>query len=105
MTKLFSRILFYGLALLVSYLLFRVLYWFSDFLYLISYYVVGYRKKVVRNNLKNSFPILSTTELTSIKKMFYSHFTDFLVESAKSFTISENQIMKRCSIINPELPN
>ena len=105
MTKLFSRILFYGLALPVSYLPFRVLYWFSDFLYLICYYIVGYRKKVVRNNLKNSFPNLSDTELKSIEKKFYRHFTDFLVESAKSFSISENEIMKRCSIINPELPN
>lgn len=105
MSKLFSRILFYGLALPVSYLPFRVLYWFSDFLYLICYYIVGYRKKVVRNNLTNSFPNLSDTELKSIEKKFYRHFTDFLVESAKSFTISENEIMKRCSIINPELPN
>jgi len=105
MTKLFSRILFYGLAIPVSYLPFRVLYWFSDFLYIICYYIVGYRKKVVQNNLKNSFPDLSDSELKSIEKKFYRHFTDFLVESAKSFTISEKEIIKRCSIINPEFPN
>ena len=105
MTKTFSRILFYGLAIPVSYLPFRVLYWFSDFLYIICYHIIGYRKEVVRNNLKNSFPNLSESEIITIEKKFYHHFTDFLVESAKSFTISKKQIIKRCSIVNPELPN
>ena len=105
MTNFFSRILFYGLALPISYLPFRVLYWFADFLYIICYYLIGYRKKVVRKNLKNSFPELSDSELKVIEKKFYHHFADFLVESAKSFTISEKNIQNRCSIINPELPN
>jgi KDO2-lipid IV(A) lauroyltransferase len=105
MTNFFSRILFYGLALPISYLPFRVLYAFSDFLYIISYHIIGYRKEVVRKNLKNSFPQLSEIEIISIEKKFYRHFTDFLVESAKSFTISEKDIKNRCSIVNPELPN
>ncbi len=105
MTNLFSRILFYGVAIPVSYLPFRVLYWFSDFLYIICYHIIGYRKEVVRNNLKNSFPKLSESEIITIEKKFYHHFTDFLVESAKSFTISKKEIIKRCSIVNPELPN
>lgn len=105
MANFFSRILFYGLALPISYLPFRVLYWFSDFLYIICYYIVGYRKKVVRQNLKNSFPNLSSEALFLIEKRFYHHFTDFIVESVKSFTISEVEIQKRCAIINPELPH
>ncbi len=105
MSKLFSRILFYGLALPISYLPFRMLYWFSDLLYVIAYYIVGYRKKVVQDNLKKSFPYLTDSELKVIEKNFYHHFTDFLVESVKSLTISEDNIQKRCSIINPELPN
>lgn len=105
MTSFFSRILFYGLALPVSYLPFGVLYLLSDCLYIICYHIIGYRRKVVRNNLKNSFPLLSETERKSIEKKFYHHFTDFLVESAKSLTISEKEIMNRCSITNPELPN
>ena len=101
----FSRILFYCVAIPVSYLPFRVLYWFSDFLYIIFYHLIGYRKEVVRNNLKNSFPELSESEIITIEKKNYDHFTDFLVESAKSFSISEKEIIKRCSIVNPELPN
>lgn len=105
MTNFFSRILFYGLALPISYLPFGVLYTLSDSLYVICYHIIGYRKKVVSVNLKNSFTFLSETERKTIKKKFYHHFTDFLVESLKSLTISEKEIMKRCSITNPELPN
>ena len=94
MTNSFSRILFYCVAIPVSYLPFRVLYWFSDFLYIICYHLIGYRKEVVRNNLKNSFPELSESEIIIIEKKFYHHFTDFLVESAKSFSISEKEIIK-----------
>lgn len=104
MTNSFSRILFYGIVIPVSYLPFKVLYWFSDFLYIICYHVIGYRKDVVRKNIKNSFPELPESEIITIEKKFYHHFTDFLVESAKSFTISKQEIIKRCSIVNPELP-
>ncbi len=105
MTNSFSRILFYGVVIPVSFLPFTVLYWFSDFLYIICYHIIGYRKDVVRNNIKNSFPELSESDIITIEKKFYHHFTDFLVESAKSFTISKQEIIKRCSIVNPELPN
>ena len=53
--NLLSKILYYGLVIPISYLPFRVLYWLADFVYLLAYYVVGYRKKIVRKNLKNSF--------------------------------------------------
>ncbi len=105
MTDLFSKILYYGIARPISYLPFRVLYWLSDFLYIVAYYVVGYRKKVVRQNLKNSFPKLSEEELKRIEKAFYRHFVDFLVESVKSLTISNKAILERCAILNPEIVN
>lgn len=99
-----SKVLYYGLVIPISYLPFRVLYLLSDFLYIIAFYVVGYRKKVVWNNLKNSFPKKTDKELKRIQKAFYRHFTDFLVESVKTLTISNEEILKRCAILNPELP-
>jgi Kdo2-lipid IVA lauroyltransferase/acyltransferase len=104
MSNFFSRILYFILVLPISYLPFRLLYLISDVLYLFTYYIVGYRRKVVYNNLKNSFPELDGKQLKRIEKSFYKHFTDFLVESVKSITISEKTIKERCAIINPELP-
>lgn len=99
-----SKVLYYGLVIPISYLPFRVLYLLSDFLYIIAFYLVRYRKKVVWNNLKNSFPNKTDKELKRIQKAFYRHFTDFLVESVKTLTISNDEILKRCAILNPELP-
>ena len=48
----------------------KVLYVLSDFLYLLVYHVIKYRRKVVRNNLKNSFPQKSQEEILKIEKEF-----------------------------------
>lgn len=69
------------------------------------YYVLGYRKKVVLENLKLSFPEKSPEEIIEISKKFFKHFTDLLMESVKAFTISEKQILKRYKYKNPELIN
>lgn len=87
----------------ISHLPYRVLYFVSNIVYLFTYYIIGYRKKVVRKNLTNSFPHLSHAELLSIEKKFYKHFADFLVESAKSVSISDKAIKERCALINPEI--
>lgn len=91
------------LVIPISHLPYRVLYFVSNIVYLFTYYIIGYRKKVVRKNLTNSFPHLSHAELLSIEKKFYKHFADFLVESAKSVSISDKAIKERCALINPEI--
>lgn len=69
------------------------------------YYVVGYRKKVVLQNLRNSFPEKSEKECIEINKKFYRHFCDLVVESLKAFTISKKQVSKRVICTNPEVIN
>ena len=69
------------------------------------YYILGYRKKVVLNNLKLSFPEKSDEELKVISKKFFKHFIDLIMESVKAFSISEKQILKRYKYKNPELVN
>ncbi|MDX1652451.1 MAG: lipid A biosynthesis acyltransferase [Brumimicrobium sp.] len=103
MSKLLSAVIYYLLVIPISYLPFRVLYFVSDIVYLILYYIVGYRKKVVRENLKNSFPHFSEKELKETERKFYKHFADFLIESTKSLTISDKAIKERCALINPEM--
>lgn len=80
-----------------------VLYFTSHFVYFLGYYIVGYRRKVIHTNLKNSFPEKSEQELKAIEKGFYKHFADFLVESIKSISISKENVLKRTTIKNPEL--
>ena len=80
--------IFYAFVWLIAWLPLPVLYGLSDFLYLIIYYVVGYRKKVVRANLKNSFPEKSSAELLSIEKQFYRHFSDVFIETVKLLHIT-----------------
>lgn len=92
----------YPLIVLISILPFRVLYLFSDFLYLLLYHVIGYRKKVVMGNLKIAFPEKSKEELTVIMKKFYSHFLDVFMEMFKTFSISNEEIHKRFKLTNPE---
>ena len=88
---------------LLSRLPFSVLYAFSDLLFVLSYYLVGYRIKVVRKNLKNSFPEKKEDELSRIEKQFYKDLCDYGVETLKLLTISKEDLMKRLVYKNPEI--
>lgn len=73
----------YGLLYLLSLLPLRVLFLFSDFAYIILYYIVGYRKKVVHYNLSIAFPDKPESERKEIAKRFYKNFTDNFIETIK----------------------
>ena len=92
-----------GIGTLLSLLPYRVLYILSDFLSFLMYRLVAYRKEVIEQNLRNSFPDKSQAELLQIKKAFYKNFSDILVESIKSLSISEKQARKRFVLKNPEV--
>ena len=81
---------------LVSILPFKVLYLFSDLLNLMVFYLIGYRKKVVMENLRNSFPGKTEQELYAICRKFYKHLCDFFLETLKILTISKKNLLKRC---------
>ncbi len=103
MKNILNPILYYLVIIPLSLLPFPVLYAISDFLFVIFYYVSGYRKKVVLQNIRNSFPEKSGKEHYAICKKFYMHFSDLVVESIKTFTISEKQVLKRFFVLNPEI--
>ncbi|WP_160137287.1 lysophospholipid acyltransferase family protein [Chryseobacterium sp. c4a] len=87
----------------VSKLPLRILYIFSDVMFFLNYYLVGYRKKVITQNLRNSFPDKSEEEIRKIRKKFYRNFSDYLVETIKSFSISETESRVRMQHINQEV--
>ena len=92
--QLLIYIIVFPILWLISLLPFRLLYIFSDFLSLILYYLIGYRKKVVLENLILAFPDKSKKELLKIRRQFYTHFTDVFMEMIKSITISEEKVHK-----------
>lgn len=78
----------YGLLYLLSLLPLRVLHLFSDMAYFVVYHVMGYRKKVVMQNLAIAFPQKTEGERVAIAKKFYRNFTDNFIETIKFLSAS-----------------
>lgn len=95
-------ILVYPFLWVISILPFKLLYAFSDFLYILIYRIIGYRKKTVKENLRLVFPEKTKEEINTITKKFYHHLCDLIVESIKSMTISEAEMKKRMVFSNIE---
>lgn len=93
------RFLIYCLAYpflwVISRLPYKLFYALSDAICFLMYDILGYRKKVVRNNLQLSFPEKSLSEIIAIEKKFYHHFCDTFLEMIKTIHISEKEIQKR----------
>ena len=98
-----AAVAYYIFVLPFSYLPLWVLYRFSDLFYLLLLTVFPYRKQVIEQNLKNSFPEHSQQEIRKLRNKFYRHFCDLLIEGVKNLTISEKQLRKRLKITNPEI--
>lgn len=88
---------------LISLLPFPVLYLLSDFFYLIIYRIAGYRKGVVMNNLRNSFPNKSQEELKKLAAAYYHFLCDVSLETFKTLTISRKTMIERCSFTDESL--
>ncbi len=95
--------IFYPLNWLVTLLPLRILYVFSDLLFLVLFYFPSYRRKVVATNLKNSFPEKSETELRIIEKKFYRHLADLFVETLSLTHMSEKEFMSRFKVTNLDI--
>ena len=85
---------------ILSLLPLSILYKVADAIYVLVYYISGYRKKVVRSNLTKAFPGMSEVKRHEVEKKFYSNFCDFLVESVKAFSISAEEIQRRVTFTN-----
>ncbi|HEY2648996.1 MAG TPA: lysophospholipid acyltransferase family protein [Puia sp.] len=94
---------FYYLCLPFIYLLailpFPVLYLFSYGIYILLYRLLGYRRKVVRQNLLNSFPEKQEKEIREIERRFYRYFCDLFLETFKTLTISRENMVRHCEFV------
>lgn len=95
----------YGISYLHALLPLSVLYILSDILFPFLYYIVRYRRKLVRKNLNNSFPNYSQDKIIQIEKDFYHFLCDYYVETIKLLYISEAELKRRMVFENIELLN
>ncbi len=99
------------IAYIISLTLFRilallprpVLYGISDFLFLWIYYIIGYRKKLARKNLRNAFPEYSEAGIKKNLRSFYHHFCDLFLESAISHYLPARKLDRMFRFTNPEV--
>lgn len=85
---------YYYITYALSLLPLRVLYLISDVAYLVMYHIIGYRKKLVRRQLRDSFPEKTEKELREIERKFYHWFCDYVVETIKMLTASDEYMMR-----------
>lgn len=93
----------YGFVWCFSLLPLRVLYLFADILYYLFYYIIRYRRKVVRMNLRNAFPEKDEAEVARIERKYYRHMGDLFVEMYRMWHMSEKEMKKRCAFKNSEV--
>lgn len=100
MIKKAFRIIPLALLYLISLLPFWMLYLISDVIFFVLYRMVGYRKNVIDENLKHSFPEKTEAERIRIRKEFVKYLSDLVVETIKLFTISPNEVKRRVEVTN-----
>lgn len=84
----------YGVFYLISLLPLRLLYILSDAVYALIYYIIGYRREVVMNNLTIAFPEKTEAEKVQIAKKFYHNFIDSFIETIKMISASDSFILR-----------
>lgn len=98
-------LLFYLLFYPISLLPMGVLYAIAYLFYLIANYLLQYRKKVITQNLRNSFPDKNEKEIARLRNLYYHHLAQIAAEMLKMLTISRKQVLKRYHCENPEVVN
>lgn len=100
-SKLIYWLTYAGMWLLAS-LPFPVIYVLSDGLCFLMHRVVGYRRRVVRMNLSNSFPEKDKAELRKIEREFYHYLCDYMLEDIKMLRMSFADLCRRMEYVNKE---
>lgn len=92
-----------GTLTLLACLPLKALYVLSDFIYLIVYHLIRYRRQTVSSNLELVFPRKSSHERREIEQKYYHHFCDCIVETIKLLHISDREIDERIEVTNGKL--
>ncbi|RLD57678.1 MAG: lauroyl acyltransferase [Bacteroidetes bacterium] len=98
-----TAILVYVFVFIIAITPFFLLYLISDLLGFVLYRIVGYRKEVVYENLRKSFPDLSEGKIKRLVRLSYRNLSDVMVETLKGFSLTKRNVLKRHRFINPEI--
>jgi KDO2-lipid IV(A) lauroyltransferase len=98
-----SILAYYLIVRPLSMLPLFILYRFSDLFYFLLITIFPYRKTVIDENIRRSFPQMSEVEQRAIRKKFYRHFADILIEGIANLSMSQSELSKRFKVINPEV--
>jgi len=101
--KRISFYVFYAFAWLVSLMPFWLLHGFADFIFVLLYYVFGYRKEVTRVNLRNAFPEKDEKWIRKTSLRFYKSLADIILEDIKVLTIRQKKLAKHYRYENLEV--
>ena len=95
--------LFRFLVVLMRLIPFWFLYAIANFIYFILYKIVGYRVKVVNDNLTKAFPNKTAKEIKALEQKFFRHLSTIMLESIKGYSMTAEEIIARFKITNPEV--
>lgn len=106
MNRNLEKILYFPLYILLwllALLPFWALYILSDIFFVLVYYVAKYRRKVVYENMRNSFPDKSEKDIHKMERAFYRHFCDYALETIKLLHISDATTKQHFVMENTEV--
>ena len=92
-----TRLLLAAFSLL-SLLPLRLLYCISDIGFVLMYYMVRYRRHIVRQNICSAFPEKDDAWVTKTERGFYRWFCDYFMEAVKLLTISDRELRRRFTV-------
>lgn len=95
--------LFKSFVWMVGKLSDRSLYRGSTFLKIILLDIIGYRKAVVLQNLKNSFPEKSKADIKSLMHQYYQNLSDLIFETLASYNWPAEKLKERFQFVGVEV--
>ncbi len=97
------KLFVYPIIYLFASLPFFVLQALSNAIYVIIYKLLKYRLKVVKDNLRRSFPGKDEDELLKIEKGYYRHLSDLFFETFKGLTMSRDTLRHRMKNVDQHI--
>jgi KDO2-lipid IV(A) lauroyltransferase len=98
-----AYLLYYLVLLPLSYLPQRVLYALTSVLRWLNWHLIGYRKQLVLDNIRRSFPTYTEEEVHATAREFFTFFFDTIADSIKQFSLGEGAAVRRCKVVNAEI--
>jgi KDO2-lipid IV(A) lauroyltransferase len=93
----------YAATYTLSLLPMTFLYAMASFAFFLAYYIIGYKKEIVIQNVARSFPDKRYGEIHAIVKKFYACFAAHFAEIIKSISVSAEVLDKNLVFENLEL--